>query len=116
MIACKNCDKQLEPAKFRMHELQCAKLTKRCDTCGQPVLKSEMDQHVLDEHTEKKLQTPEINVVIPQLPLQTKYAPAVVPIKPIEELKDFDEEEENQKLIAKLMQDDINGNSSHSAN
>jgi hypothetical protein len=55
-------------------------------------------------------------VVIPQLPLQTKYAPAVVPIKPIEELKDFDEEEENQKLIAKLMQDDINGNSSHSAN
>jgi hypothetical protein len=51
-------------------------------------------------------------VAIPQLPLQTKYAPAVVPIRPIEEFKDLDEEEENQKLIAKLIQDDINGNSS----
>jgi cell division protein FtsB len=33
-------------------------------------------------------------VAIPQLPLQTKYAPAVVPIRPIEEFKDLDEEEE----------------------
>ena len=53
ITVCKNCDKPIVSSKFRMHEVQCFKLTKRCDKCNKAVLKSEYDQHVIDEHTDK---------------------------------------------------------------
>jgi hypothetical protein len=50
---CKTCEKPIVASKFRMHEAQCLKLNKRCEKCNKVILKSEFDQHLMDEHTDK---------------------------------------------------------------
>lgn len=57
MTTCSNCDKQIDLAKQRMHQVQCLKLVIRCPQCNQAVLKSEIEQHRIELHTEKPLIT-----------------------------------------------------------
>lgn len=40
---CQTCDKEIDAAKFRMHEVQCARINTRCKKCNQIVLKSELE-------------------------------------------------------------------------
>ena len=63
LTICKMCAKPIVDSKFRMHEVQCLKLNRRCPQCDKVVLKSDFEQHVLDEHTEK----PKVVLSPPQL-------------------------------------------------
>lgn len=37
-------------ASFLLHEVHCKRNLKLCDMCGNPVPKSEIEQHYLEEH------------------------------------------------------------------
>ena len=53
---CSNCDKQIEASKFRMHEIQCARLNYKCKVCGQVVAKSDKEEHEAEAHIMEKCQ------------------------------------------------------------
>lgn len=42
---CGLCSKEIELAKFRIHEVMCARLNYVCKKCGEVVLKSERETH-----------------------------------------------------------------------
>ena len=42
---CKNCERQIEVSKMRMHEIQCARMNYKCKLCGQVVAKSDKEEH-----------------------------------------------------------------------
>ena len=50
---CPLCENEIEIAKFRLHEVMCARNNYKCQKCGQVVLKADKEQHELDVHTEK---------------------------------------------------------------
>ncbi len=47
---CGTCNKPIEAVKFRMHELQCAKLNYKCEQCGDVVEKTEKTNHDATAH------------------------------------------------------------------
>lgn len=53
---CKNCEKQIESGKFRMHEMQCARINYKCKECGQIVAKSDKEEHEAEAHVKVKCQ------------------------------------------------------------
>ena len=55
---CKTCNKNIDIAKFRLHEVACARNNSKCAKCGQIVAKVDRDQHELDFHTAKKVVVP----------------------------------------------------------
>ena len=42
---CRNCEKQIEVSKMRMHEVQCARMNYKCKECGQVVSKEDKETH-----------------------------------------------------------------------
>lgn len=47
---CPTCDKQIEVSKFRIHDIQCARMNFRCH-CGMAVAKADKEQHEAEMHT-----------------------------------------------------------------
>ena len=56
---CGMCQKPIEMAKFRLHEVACSRQNYKCAKCGEVVPKADKEQHELDEHTEKPVQISE---------------------------------------------------------
>ena len=54
---CGMCQKQIDVAKFRLHESACARMNYKCPKCGEIVLKAEREQHDEDEHSDKPVFT-----------------------------------------------------------
>ena len=50
---CAMCQKPIELAKYRLHEVACSRQNYKCAKCGEVVPKADREQHELDEHTEK---------------------------------------------------------------
>ena len=50
---CGVCQKEIDKAKFRLHEVACARNNYKCDKCGEVVPKADREQHEEDVHTEK---------------------------------------------------------------
>ena len=42
---CSLCEKQIEVAKIRLHEMGCARMNYKCRECGEIVPKAEREQH-----------------------------------------------------------------------
>jgi hypothetical protein len=53
---CRNCERQIEVAKHRMHEVQCARMNYKCKECGQVVSKEDKEQHEEEAHILVKCQ------------------------------------------------------------
>jgi DNA-directed RNA polymerase subunit RPC12/RpoP len=53
---CKNCEKQIASSKFRMHEVQCARINYKCKDCGMIVAKSDKEEHEANEHVKVQCQ------------------------------------------------------------
>lgn len=53
---CKNCEKQIEATKYRMHEMQCARINYKCGECGMVVAKSDKAEHEAEAHVKVKCQ------------------------------------------------------------
>lgn len=47
---CSNCERQIEVAKMRMHEIGCARQFYKCKECGAVVAKSEKEEHEEEAH------------------------------------------------------------------
>lgn len=47
---CKNCERGIEASKFRMHEMQCARINYKCQDCGQIVAKADKAEHEAEAH------------------------------------------------------------------
>ena len=47
---CSNCEKPIELAKFRMHEIGCARNNYKCRECGEIVAKAEREEHEETAH------------------------------------------------------------------
>lgn len=47
---CPLCEKDIELAKFRMHEIGCARANYKCAECGMCVPKAEREEHEEEEH------------------------------------------------------------------
>jgi len=55
------CQKDIESAKFRLHEVACARMNYKCAKCGEIVPKADREQHEEDVHTDKPV-VPESSV------------------------------------------------------
>ena len=47
---CATCERPIELAKFRMHEIGCARSNYKCTICGDIVAKSEREEHEKEAH------------------------------------------------------------------
>ena len=47
---CVTCERPIELAKFRMHEIGCARSNYKCTICGDIVAKSEREEHDKEAH------------------------------------------------------------------
>ena len=47
--------KPIEVAKFRLHEVACARNNYKCTKCGEVVPKADREQHEEDEHSDKPM-------------------------------------------------------------
>ena len=54
---CSMCQKPIEVAKFRLHEVACARQNYKCSKCGEVVPKADREEHELEMHTEKPKNT-----------------------------------------------------------
>ena len=52
---CPMCQKDIESAKFRLHEVACARMNYKCSKCGEIVPKADREEHKEDEHTDKPM-------------------------------------------------------------
>ena len=53
---CKNCERNIEASKFRMHEIQCARIYYKCAECGLVVAKTDKEDHEKEAHIKVKCQ------------------------------------------------------------
>jgi DNA-directed RNA polymerase subunit RPC12/RpoP len=53
---CKNCERNIELSKFRMHEIQCARINYKCGECGMIVAKTDKEDHEREAHVQIKCQ------------------------------------------------------------
>ena len=89
-----------------MHEAQCLKLNRRCEKCNKVVLKSDYEQHIFDEHTDKPVVVqPQVQPIFSQPSLKQ---PATQTYKENENVDMEDEEAANQKLIAQMIEEEAN--------
>jgi hypothetical protein len=47
---CPTCERQIEIAKFRMHDIGCARMNYKCRECGEVVPKSDKEEHEAEAH------------------------------------------------------------------
>lgn len=45
LVKCPMCEKMIEKAKFRMHEMGCIRQNYKCPKCGKCVAKSDKEDH-----------------------------------------------------------------------
>ena len=48
---CANCKREIAAVNFVMHEVHCRRNIVLCSICDEPVARSEMDDHMAEEHT-----------------------------------------------------------------
>ena len=48
---CANCKREIAAVNFVMHEVHCRRNIVLCTICDEPVARSEMDEHMVEEHT-----------------------------------------------------------------
>ena len=53
LIKCKNCLKDIEEAKFMLHEGFCLRNNTLCEICKEPVLKNDLESH-MEQHKKEK--------------------------------------------------------------
>ena len=53
---CSTCERDIEAAKIRMHEMGCARMNYKCRECGEVVAKSEKEEHETEAHVAVKCQ------------------------------------------------------------
>lgn len=53
---CRNCERQIEVSKHRMHEVQCARMNVKCKECGEVVSKEDKEEHDAKAHVPVKCQ------------------------------------------------------------
>ena len=54
LIKCKNCLKDIEEAKFMLHEGFCLRNNTLCEICKEPVLKNDLESHIKKKRKKKK--------------------------------------------------------------
>ena len=47
---CGLCEREIEVAKFRMHEIGCARMNYKCQVCGEIVAKEDKEEHEEEAH------------------------------------------------------------------
>lgn len=53
---CGTCEKEIDAAKFRIHEIGCARSNYKCTTCGEIVAKVEKEEHDKEAHVKAPCQ------------------------------------------------------------